>query len=90
MKRESDRRAGEEKAAEQLSSADGIGKAYDETKRYEAALKYAVEGLKNAQEINRRPIMMEGYQLLSSVYHHLGKNDSAYEYILKYNRILLN
>jgi hypothetical protein len=31
VKQESDRRAGEEKAAEQLSSADGIGEAYDET-----------------------------------------------------------
>ena len=64
-----------------------LGKAYDGAKSYNTALKYAVEGLKNAQEINRRPKMMEGYQLLSSVYHHLRNNDSAYEYLLKYNTI---
>jgi len=30
---------------------------------------------------------MRGYQVLSTIYHHLGNNDSAYEYLMKYNAI---
>src|SRR5437762_5641147 len=30
---------------------------------------------------------MNGYEILSSIYHHLGNNDSAYEYILKYHTL---
>jgi hypothetical protein len=30
---------------------------------------------------------MKGYQVLSQYIHHLGNNDSAYEYLLKYNTI---
>jgi tetratricopeptide (TPR) repeat protein len=64
-----------------------LGKAYDSTKNYKPALQSAKDGLNIARRENRRPEIMQGYQLLSSVYYHLGKNDSAYEYLLKYHSI---
>ena len=64
-----------------------IGQAYDARKNYDSALQYAKRGVSFAQEKNQRPEMMRGYQVLSSAYHHLGNNDSAYEYLLKYNTL---
>ncbi len=64
-----------------------IGKAYDGKKEYSKALHYVKQGVGLAEERNERPVMMQGYQALSTVYHHLGNNDSAYEYLLKYNII---
>jgi tetratricopeptide (TPR) repeat protein len=64
-----------------------IGRAYDSKKDYDSALRYAKQGVSYTQEKNQRPEMMRGYKVLSSVYHHLGNNDSAYEYLLKYNSI---
>ena len=64
-----------------------IGQAYEGEKDYNKALQYAREGLHLASERDNRPVMMHGYQVLSTVYHHLGNNDSAYEYILKYHAI---
>lgn len=62
-----------------------LGKAYDSTKNYKAALQYTKDGLTIARRENRRPEIMQGYQLLSSVYHHLGNNDGAYIYLVKYH-----
>ena len=39
------------------------------------------------EEKNNRPEMMRGYQVLSTIYHHIGNNDMAYEYLVKYNTI---
>jgi LytS/YehU family sensor histidine kinase len=39
------------------------------------------------EEKNNRPEMMRGYQVMSTIYHHLGNNDMAYEYLVKYNTI---
>jgi len=64
-----------------------IGQAYDGKKEYNTALEYAEKGIALLEEKNNRPEMMKGYQVLSTVYHHLGNNDSAYEYLLKYNTI---
>jgi anti-sigma regulatory factor (Ser/Thr protein kinase) len=64
-----------------------LGQAHDEKEDYVAALGYAKKGCRLAEEKNGRPQMMAGYQVLSSVYHHLGNNDSAYEYLTKYNAI---
>lgn len=64
-----------------------IGKAYDGKKDYNTALEYAGKGIVLLEEKNNRPEMMRGYQVLSTIYHHLGNNDSAYEYILKYHAI---
>ena len=63
------------------------GQTYNELKLYSNALKYAKQGVKLSEAKNRRPIMMQGYQLLSSVYSHLGKKDSAYKYLVKYHEI---
>ncbi|MBZ5857172.1 tetratricopeptide repeat-containing sensor histidine kinase [Flavihumibacter profundi] len=64
-----------------------IGQAYDGLKNYPVALKYAKEGVGLAEEKQQRPILMDGYQVLSSIYHHLGKNDSAYACLMKFNAI---
>lgn len=60
------------------------GSAYAGKKEYETALIYAREAIANALIRNRRPDMMNGYKLLSDVYHGLRNNDSAYFYIQKY------
>ena len=64
-----------------------IGQAYEGNKNYNTALKYAAQGVRLVEEKNQRPLMMQGYQVLSSIYHHLGNNDSAYEYILRYHTL---
>jgi tetratricopeptide (TPR) repeat protein len=64
-----------------------LGKAYDKNKNYSKALQYAKEGFNYAQKKSDRPEMMRSYEVLSSIYHHLGNNNSAYEYILKYHAI---
>jgi histidine kinase/tetratricopeptide repeat protein len=64
-----------------------LAKAYDEKKNYDTALRYAKEGTAIAQLRVLRPYMMQGYEALSSIYHHLGNNDSAYEYLSRYHTI---
>ena len=63
------------------------GKVYTEKKNYLTALKYENDGLRLAQKDNSRPLLMYGYEMLSDIYHHLGKNDSAYHYLLKYTTL---
>ena len=65
----------------------GIAQAYDGKKDYNTALRYANQGVRFLEEKNQRPLMMQGYQVLSTIYHHIGNNDSAYKYLLKYNTI---
>jgi sensor histidine kinase YesM len=60
------------------------GQAHDGKKDYVKALQFAKQGLGCAEEKSQRPIMMQGYQALSTIYHHLGNNDSAYVYLQKY------
>jgi len=60
------------------------GQAYDGKKDYIKALQFAKQGLGYAEEKSQRPIMMQGYQALSTIYHNLGNNDSAYVYLQKY------
>ena len=64
-----------------------IGTAYSGKKEYGKAMLYAREGMGLAQKVGERPEMMRGYQLLSEIHHGLGNNDSAYDYLLKYNTI---
>ena len=63
------------------------GKAYTEKENYLTALKYESDGLRLAQKDNSRPLLIYGYKLLSDIFHHLGKNDSAYHYMLKYTTL---
>jgi len=63
------------------------GEAYIQLKNYPVALKFAKEALSYAKENNARPYMMDSYELLAKTYRRLEKNDSAYEYLLKFNSI---
>jgi hypothetical protein len=58
--------------------------AYAGKNQYNLALPYAREATSNAEYLGRRPDMMNGYELLSRIHHHLGNNDSAYYYLDKY------
>lgn len=64
-----------------------LAQVYAAKKNYATALKYGAEGLIQAKKKNLRADQMNGYEIVSSIYHYLGKNDSAYEYLLKYNTI---
>jgi len=61
-----------------------LSRIYDTLKNYQTSLQYAKDGYYNAQIKNRRPEMMQACQLLSTAYHNLNNNDSAYAYLLKY------
>jgi hypothetical protein len=61
--------------------------AYAGKNEYNNALPYAREATSDAEYLGARPGMMNGYELLSRIHHHLGNNDSAYYYLLKYNTI---
>ena len=63
------------------------GQAYEGQKNFTKALQYAKEGVGSAEKGNARPTIMQSYQLLSSIYHQLGNNDSAYIYLLKFNTL---
>jgi hypothetical protein len=70
-----------------------IGKAYAGKKDYAAALKYAKEGFDLAQKyystliFDGRSFMVEGNELLADIYHHLGKDDIAYNYLKEYTTL---
>ncbi|CAN5215237.1 hypothetical protein BH11BAC5_BH11BAC5_14350 [soil metagenome] len=64
-----------------------LAQTYDARKNYDSALHYAKRAVNFAQQKNQRPEMMQGFQVLSTVYHELGNNDSAYSYLVKYNTI---
>ncbi|MEP7375429.1 MAG: histidine kinase [Chitinophagaceae bacterium] len=64
-----------------------IGQAYDGKKNYQTALQFMKDGLKLAEEKNNRPLIMDAYKAISTVYHHLGSNAEAYDYLLKHNTI---
>jgi hypothetical protein len=61
-----------------------MGEAYVAKKDYKTAYKYAREGLGFAREKKDKPGMMQGEELMSRIYHSLGKNDSAYSSLLQY------
>jgi tetratricopeptide (TPR) repeat protein len=48
------------------------------------AISYVREAMGVAIYLGIRPLIMNGYDLLSKIHHHLGNNDSAYQYLLKY------
>ena len=70
-----------------MAASLSLSQVYASKKNYKKALQYAKEGLSQAKVKNRRPEMMQGYQLLSSAYHHMGNNDSAFAYLTKANII---
>jgi hypothetical protein len=62
-------------------------KVFTELKNYKPALPYAKEGAVLAKKNGMLSSEMEGYQLLADIYHHLGDNTNAYNYILQYHII---
>ncbi len=68
-----------------MSSLSDAGKAYAEKKKYFTALKFTSEAVLLAQQAGARQSMADGYQLLSKIYSHLGKMDSAFRYLSKYS-----
>ncbi len=64
-----------------------VGKAYAGKKNYKKAVSYANEALGLANMKNAKPLLMEGYELLSKIYYQLGKGNKAYQYLLKYTEL---
>ena len=67
-----------------IDASISLSRIYDTLKNYKASLKYAKDGFYNAQLKNMRPDMMQACKLLSTAWHYLKNNDSAYAYLLKY------
>ena len=59
-------------------------KAHAGKKDWTTALRYADEGMRLARTENIRPSIMEGHELLSEIYHQLGKDDKAYLNLRQY------
>ena len=58
--------------------------AYNEIKNYKTALGYAKEGIVLAEKNDLFQSVMEGYKLISDIYHQLGNNTNAYLYLQKH------
>ena len=57
---------------------------YNEIKNYKTALGYAKEGVLLAEKNDLFQSVMEGYKLISDIYHQLGNNTNAYLYLQKH------
>jgi hypothetical protein len=62
----------------------GMGEAYAGKNDFKTALGYARQGVEFAKKKNDKLGKMEGYELMSRIYHGLGNNDSAYWYVRSY------
>jgi hypothetical protein len=62
-------------------------KVYTEMKNYKTALQYAKEGAILAKKNNLLSSIIEGYQLLADIYHHLGNDTNAYHYLSQYHAL---
>ena len=63
------------------------GMAYLAEGNYNTALKYTTEAFSLAKKHNAKKYLIDAYELLSKIYHHLGKNDLAYFNLLQYTRL---
>jgi len=61
-----------------------IAKTYEAKKEDKKALPYAMESLSIAQQAQAKQNISDVYQVLSMLYKHLEKNDSAYFYLQQY------
>lgn len=61
-----------------------LGSAYLGMRKYNTALKYANEGVKEAEIYNIRPYQLEAYNVLSTIHRALNNHKVAYEYLQKY------
>ncbi|HXS54854.1 MAG TPA: histidine kinase [Hanamia sp.] len=67
-----------------------IGKSFAAQEKYSLALKYAKEGFERSKKYgeklyDERAYIIEGYELLSGIYYHLGEFKKAYDYLNRYN-----
>lgn len=62
-------------------------KVYTEMKNYKTALPYAKEGTLLAEKNNMLSSIIDGYQLLADIHHHLGNNTNAYNYLSQYHSL---
>ncbi|MFN2440325.1 MAG: sensor histidine kinase, partial [Chitinophagaceae bacterium] len=65
----------------------GLASAYQKTKNYKHALRYANEGLLLAKARNEWELTLEGYNLLSRLYDKTGMYQSAYTNLRKYTSL---
>ena len=68
-----------------MSSLLNAGKAYDGMKKDSSALNFTLESVSLAQQAGAKQSMLDGYHLLSKIYNHFGKLDSAFIYLSKYS-----
>lgn len=64
-----------------------LAEVYKGQKNYHAALMYTRQATNRALKFGARPTIRDGYELLSELHYLLGKNDSAYLYLLKYTTL---
>jgi len=64
-----------------------IANAYYEMGNYKEAFPYAKTSLDLINAGKYNDLVMKGCQSMSSIYHQLGKNDSAYKYLLRYHTL---
>jgi len=63
------------------------GKANAGKQNYKKAFVYANEGFELASDGDFKPYLMDVYKLLSALYYQLGKNDKAYQYLLRHTEL---
>jgi tetratricopeptide (TPR) repeat protein len=68
-----------------MTALMNVGKSYMGKNNLKAALKFTTEGLAIAKAGHAQQTMIEGYQLLSTIYSRTGHYDSAFFYSNKYN-----
>jgi tetratricopeptide (TPR) repeat protein len=61
-----------------------VGRSYAGKNNFSAALKFANEGITLAKAAHAQQCMIDGYQLISSIYSRTGHFDSAFSYLNKY------
>lgn len=64
-----------------------MGKCYLHTNKFKEALRYTKEAISLAEKFNFRPAMMEGYELISQIYHELNNNSKAYFYHTQFSTL---
>ena len=67
-----------------MTALMNVGKSYVGKNNFKAALKFTTEGLTIAKAGHAQQSMIEGYQLLSTIYSQTGHYDSAFVYSNKY------
>ena len=62
-------------------------KAYSQKGNNKIALSYALETYSIAKQAGAKQFILEGYLLLSKLYKHLNRNDSAYYFLQKFTAL---